>query len=295
MKATALFVCLFTACTAQFCVDLSSYGCLRLRATASSSGELIACIPDGKYVEDLGSSRWIDGLMWRNIRYNGQSGWAAADYLKHCGGTQPPLESTSGAKIFGRTPFNTSFPIAQFYGDTASARLNQGVFYGATQGMHSGVDWSVAYGTRVYSLCEGIVVHAGMNSPFGAGPRSVIVRCGDWYVLYGHLSGEVVFRGQEIKENHVVGESGLSGSSHMHLEVRPVPDNLKSNWDYNAHPFSPGKAVNPMRFFKDSVIADHFNARLQALGGSKHFCTGSMVSQPDIVFGGHLRSDPCTN
>ncbi len=67
MKATALFVCLFTACTAQFCVDLG-YGCLRLRATASGLGQIIACIPDGKYVEDLGSSRWLDGLMWRNIR-----------------------------------------------------------------------------------------------------------------------------------------------------------------------------------------------------------------------------------
>jgi murein DD-endopeptidase MepM/ murein hydrolase activator NlpD len=105
--------------------------------------------------------------------------------------------------------------------------------------MHSGVDWSVAFGTKVHSLCSGTVVHAGMNSPFGAGPRryvaqvlvwgdltarasSVIVRCGDWYVMYGHLSGELVFKGQEIEENHIVGDSGLSGSSHMHLEVRYV-------------------------------------------------------------------------
>jgi hypothetical protein len=50
-----------------------------------------------------------------------------------------------------------------------------------------------------------------------------------------------------------------------------------------------------MRFFADSVITDHFNTQLQVLGGNKHFCTGTMVSQPDIVFGGPLRSDPCTN
>lgn len=39
-----------------------------------------------------------------------------------------------------------------------------------------------------------------------------------------------------------------------------------------------------MRFFVDSLIADHFNARLQVLGGNKHFCTGNMVSWRDMHY-----------
>jgi len=39
------------------------------------------------------------------------------------------------------------------------------------QGMHNGIDWATPVGTQLVAVCNGQIVHAGLNSPFAAGPR----------------------------------------------------------------------------------------------------------------------------
>jgi murein DD-endopeptidase MepM/ murein hydrolase activator NlpD len=37
--------------------------------------------------------------------------------------------------------------------------------------MHNGIDWATPVGTPLVAVCNGQIVHAGLNSPFAAGPR----------------------------------------------------------------------------------------------------------------------------
>jgi len=70
--------------------------------------------------------------------------------------------------------------------------------------MHNGLDFGATVGTAFKSVCNGLVVHAGDGSPFAAGPRSIIVMCGNTYVLYGHTSSESVSKGQTVTVGQVL-------------------------------------------------------------------------------------------
>jgi surface antigen len=77
---------------ASFCTTAG----LRLRSCAGTSCGIITTIPAGQRVTDLGQSlRNAGGLWWRNIAWNGASGWSADEYIDHC--TNARLESSSRA------------------------------------------------------------------------------------------------------------------------------------------------------------------------------------------------------
>ena len=70
----------------QYTVTLTS-GTLNLRATPSTSGAVVASIPNHAAVTSIviipytSENHTADGKNWKSIEYNGQKGWVAAEYL----------------------------------------------------------------------------------------------------------------------------------------------------------------------------------------------------------------------
>jgi murein DD-endopeptidase MepM/ murein hydrolase activator NlpD len=212
----------------------------------------------------------------------------------------PELSTADDAVTDRRFTFNI-LPIAgqprisQFYGYTRFAAGVGRIFYMATQGRHSGVDFAVPLGTPLLALDYGLVVWAGQNVngvSFGAGPLSVIVRYGDVYALYGHVSSVLVSAGDFVSPGQQIALSGFPSAPHLHFELRPVPASMLGNRSTDQPPVNPGYAVNPLDYFSPDLNA-YFTEQLERLGGSVHFCRGSSSTQERITFGAPLDNRPC--
>ncbi|MGW1720722.1 M23 family metallopeptidase [Streptomyces sp. NPDC002156] len=123
---------------------------------------------------------------------------------------------------------------------TLSASFNQaGNMWSST---HSGQDFAVPSGTKVFAAHGGTVVKAGGN---GAGDGSaygnaIVIKHGNGtYSQYAHLSkinvkvGQVVATGQRIA---LSGNTGNSSGPHLHFEIRTT-----ANY---------GSAVDPVAFLR---------------------------------------------
>jgi murein DD-endopeptidase MepM/ murein hydrolase activator NlpD len=93
--------------------------------------------------------------------------------------------------------------------------------------MHSGIDFSVNTGTRVYATADGIVEQAGVMSGFG---NVLIINHQNGYkTYYGHLSGFKTYKGRPVKRGQWIGLSGntgLSSGPHLHYEVQKGKEKL---------------------------------------------------------------------
>jgi murein DD-endopeptidase MepM/ murein hydrolase activator NlpD len=198
--------------------------------------------------------------------------------------------------VFGLLPIEGQPRISQFYGYTRFAAGNGRHFYTQTQGQHSGIDFAVNVGTPLVAIDYGVVVWAGFNQgglTFGAGPRSIIVRYGAIYALYGHTSSESVRRGQAVEPGQVIGHSGFPSAPHLHFELRPVPERVHGDRNPGQNPVNPGFAVNPIDYFSPD-LAHYFVQRLRQLGGNQqHFCQGRYDAQGRITFGAAVDTRPC--
>lgn len=85
---------------------------------------------------------------------------------------------------------------------------------------HSGIDISVASGTKVEAAADGIVFAAGPDSGYG---NSVLIDHGYGIATqYSHLSGISVVVGQEVRRGQAIGAVGMTGKAtgpHLHYEV----------------------------------------------------------------------------
>ncbi len=197
--------------------------------------------------------------------------------------------------LFNMLPVAGQPPIAQFYGYTRYSAGNGRSLYTQTQGRHSGVDFSVPVGTSLYAIDYGLVVWAGNNvsgTSFGAGPKSVIVRYGNIYALYGHTSVELVSPGQIVAPGQEIAKSGYPSAPHLHFELRPVPASTIANQDPRQKPVNPGYALNPIDYFSNDMLS-YFTTQLEVLGGRRHFCQGDLNNQERIQFGGPLDNRAC--
>lgn len=96
-------------------------------------------------------------------------------------------------------------------------------FYTIFDNKHSGVDFPVEVGTKVYCSYSGIVVrrefHKGMGNAIG-------IRNGNIVCLYAHLDKFKVKLGQIVKQGEIIGLSGKSGAAcptaHLHFELRDI-------------------------------------------------------------------------
>ena len=107
---------------------------------------------------------------------------------------------------------------------------------------HTGIDFSVAEGTRVQSTGDGIVAFSGYDKGYG---QKVTINHGFGYkTVYAHLSKSLVRQGQNVKRGEIIalsGNTGVSTGPHMHYEVH------KNN-----------VIVNPTAYFFDGTNPDKF-------------------------------------
>jgi murein DD-endopeptidase MepM/ murein hydrolase activator NlpD len=207
--------------------------------------------------------------------------------------TGSPEDAVSSKRpTFAMLPIAGQPRLSQLYGYTKWSAGGGRQYYTATQGRHPGIDFAVPVGTPMVAIAYGLVVWAGTGSPFASGPRSIVVRYGSIYAIYGHAHSEAVSRGQFVSPGQLVGYSGTLGGPHLHFELREVPARVLQNQDPNQPPVSPGFTFNPIEVFSPDMVA-YFESWYHKLGGDSHFCRGSFSDQERITFGGPVDTRPC--
>lgn len=127
-------------------------------------------------------------------------------------------------------PFEGTYPITRPFIklDPSMPKALWDPLHGPT---HRGVDWALPVGVSLRATMNGQVTAAGF-SPDGSG-IIVVIRSGNLYVKYFHMSIVAVNVGQSVKTGDFLGKSGSSGNAtgpHLHFQVE--------------QPF--GNAVDPM-------------------------------------------------
>ncbi len=116
---------------------------------------------------------------------------------------------------------------------TASFGLRIHPFY-RTLTPHSGVDYTVPEGTRVFATADGVVKTITTRNT-GSGLTLVLEHEGGYETTYSHLRKVTVRRGNRVRRGDIValtGNTGLSLAPHLHYEVK-----------YN------GMRVDPIHYF----------------------------------------------
>ena len=110
---------------------------------------------------------------------------------------------------------------------------------------HDGLDISgTGYGSPIFAIAAGTVIHAGWNGPAGRniGLNIIIRHPNGYYSLYGHLSKVYVSEGQQVARAQKIGAMGKSGmvtGTHVHLGY------------WTGVPYQKGsKAINPALLYK---------------------------------------------
>lgn len=135
--------------------------------------------------------------------------------------------------------------MAQPYGNTTGAYRQRFTTYGASGGIHFGVDLSAPCGTEIRAIADGIVF--AVDGPFGSPPHNLMIDHPRWgYAsMYGHLlEAPNLQPGDVVKQGQVVALSGDAsetcyGRPHLHLEIRDLAHVTKynptllieANWD----------------------------------------------------------------
>jgi murein DD-endopeptidase MepM/ murein hydrolase activator NlpD len=99
------------------------------------------------------------------------------------------------------------------YGRQQNAQLGAPFF---SNGIVIGLDAS----SPVMAVADGKVLYAGQFMSYGA--MTVLEHPGDWYTVYGYLSGWDVEKGQEIKKGQKIGTSRIKtkGGAETYFELR---------------------------------------------------------------------------
>lgn len=165
---------------------------------------------------------------------------------------QTPAESDAPAA--DERPFQLPFAepsgldtwlMAQPYGNTTGAYRQRFTTYGASGGIHFGVDLSAPCGTPVVALADGVVF--AVDGPFGSPPHNLTIDYPQlgYASMYGHLlEAPNLQPGEWVEQGQVVAYTGDSaetcyGRPHLHLEIRDLnhiqkfnPTTLvDANWD----------------------------------------------------------------
>jgi hypothetical protein len=164
----------------------------------------------------------------------------------------PPLQSDMPVKH--ERPFQLPFAepsgvdtwlMAQPYGNTTGSFRQRFTTYGASGGIHFGVDLSAPCGTEIVAIADGIVF--AVDGPFGSPPHNLMIDHPQYgYAsMYGHLlTPPDLVPGEAVKQGQVIALSGDTGETcysrpHLHLEIRDLGHVRKynpallieANWD----------------------------------------------------------------
>jgi hypothetical protein len=125
--------------------------------------------------------------------------------------------------------------MAQPYGNTTGAYRQRYTTYGASGGIHFGVDLSAPCGKEIVAIADGIVF--AVDGPFGSPPHNLMIdhpQLG-YASMYGHLLQVPSLKpGDVVKQGQVVALSGDTGETcysrpHLHLEIRDLNHVIKYN------------------------------------------------------------------
>lgn len=96
--------------------------------------------------------------------------------------------------------------------------------------MHTGVDYTVPEGTRVFATADG-TIRLSTSRPSSTGNAIVIDHGNGYETYYNHLSRSIVRQGQKVRRGDIIaltGNTGLSLLPHLHYEIH-----------YNGTPIDP--------------------------------------------------------
>jgi hypothetical protein len=131
--------------------------------------------------------------------------------------------------------------LAQPYGNTTGAYYRRHTLYGASGGIHFGLDLSAPCGTEILAIADGVVF--AVDGPFGSAPHNLMIdhpQLG-YASMYGHLlEAPDLVPGQQVKQGEVVALVGDSEERcyrrpHLHLEIRDLK--------YHARKYNPATLV----------------------------------------------------
>jgi len=204
------------------------------------------------------------------------------------GGPRAPVQPPPPTPRFHILPVAGEPTIAQLFGTTRWATSMGSGLYAATRGRHPGIDFAAPDGSAVLALDNGTVLCVGPTCAFGR-VKPIVVRYGDVYAVYSHVTQVLVASGQAVQPGTELGRSG----GMLTLEVLPIPPGAPGSQDPNQLLISPGLAVNPIDYFSVDLMP-YFERQYEQLGRDSHFCRGSFRDQPPVVFGGPADPRPCT-
>lgn len=150
-----------------------------------------------------------------------------------CGSTPPSTTNGSIRTIFG----GWIPPISQTFGRTDFSMANCDMYayavnYGLPSCSHTGIDYALNYGSRMYSPVAGTVRTAGGSGYFydteatrwTVGKGELKIRLDNGHeIIMGHMASISVGVGQRVAAGTYVGTSGYAAGPHLHLEYR-IPD-----------------------------------------------------------------------
>jgi murein DD-endopeptidase MepM/ murein hydrolase activator NlpD len=90
---------------------------------------------------------------------------------------------------------------------------------------HTGLDFAAPDGTAIHAVAAGTVKEVGYAGAYGN--RTIITTRDGTDLWYCHQSATSVERGEQVVAGQVIGAVGSTGNTtgpHVHLEVRPRPD-----------------------------------------------------------------------
>ena len=134
---------------------------------------------------------------------------------------QQTTEKINGIVYKGKFPL----PIENFIKVTSKFGLREA--HGVVHSNHTGIDLCGSVGSRIMSVQDGIVTHAGWQGGYG---NSVEIKHTDelgnvFFTFYAHMRNDsiCVQAGQSVTLGQVIGIQGSTGNStgdHLHFELR---------------------------------------------------------------------------
>jgi hypothetical protein len=261
------------------CYQVTSSSGLSMRTCASTGCGIIKILPNGAQVSHTGQAAQGSGYTWFQISDGSNTGWSAVNWLTRitCPSQSSSSSSSSGSSSSGGGGTDWGVwpggSVWQLYGRTTFARDNCAAWYTWAGCMHNGIDLGMPWGSTVRAVCSGDITastdHGGGN-PMSTGPKSVVQRCGNYLVLYGHMSStEAGYKnaGDSVGRSGNPGGCSTCGNDHLHLEIRK----FQGSNTYSSN------AVNPRPLFSSSIQ--------NRLVGGYAFACGDMNNQPEIWYG----------
>lgn len=91
--------------------------------------------------------------------------------------------------------------------------------------VHTGLDFAAPTGTPIFAVADGVVTETGWAGAYGY--RTIETLDDGTEIWYCHQSSVGVSSGEQLDQGETIGAVGSTGNTtgpHLHLEVRPTPD-----------------------------------------------------------------------